>query len=133
MILALLPLLLKAQLSITVQVSDFISDEGKAHYYLFEEGQELSFSSAPLQHVKAPITNKAGRIVFEDVKPGTYAVMVFHDEDDNGEMKHYFFGPPKEGIGASNNPKGHAKFEDAQFELNKENLTFQVKMNYVFR
>jgi uncharacterized protein (DUF2141 family) len=34
---------------------------------------------------------------FRDVMPGTYAVIVFHDENKNGKMDKNFMGTPQEG------------------------------------
>jgi len=38
---------------------------------------------------------------------GKYAVSVFHDENSNGKLDTNFLGIPREGVGASNNAKGH--------------------------
>ena len=45
---------------------------------------------------------------------------VFHDENMNQKLDKDFVGIPKEGYGASNNPKkkiGPPSFEDASFRL----------------
>lgn len=40
---------------------------------------------------------------FLGLPPGTYAVSVYQDEDDNGELDTNVFGAPTEGYGASRN------------------------------
>jgi uncharacterized protein (DUF2141 family) len=53
------------------------------------------------QYVKT--ANGHARCVFDKLKPGTYAVMVHHDENGNRKMDMNLFGMPLEGYGASNN------------------------------
>jgi len=57
---------------------------------------------------------------FNDLKMGTYAVSVLHDENNNDKMDTNFFGIPKEGYGASLNHY-HAtsapKFLESKFNL----------------
>jgi uncharacterized protein (DUF2141 family) len=65
---------------------------------------------------------------------GTYAVYVFHDEDHNKKLKTNFFGMPKEGMGVSNNAKGHfghPKYDDAKFNFNKPEQTISISLSYL--
>ena len=45
-------------------------------------------------------------IVFTQLVPGRYAVIVFHDENDNGRPDENAWGVPTEGYGFSNNAEG---------------------------
>jgi uncharacterized protein (DUF2141 family) len=45
-------------------------------------------------------------IVFTQLIPGRYAVIVFHDENDNGRLDENSWGVPTEGYGFSNNAEG---------------------------
>lgn len=45
-------------------------------------------------------------ISFLDLPPGRYAIIVFHDEDDNGLLDMNLLGIPTEGYGFSNNASG---------------------------
>lgn len=56
---------------------------------------------------------------FNGLPPGQYAVMVMHDENENGKLDTNFIGMPTEGYGFSNDPKVLRKptFEEARFEL----------------
>ena len=53
------------------------------------------------------------------VHEGTIAIVVYHDEDSNGDLKTGLFWRPKEGFAFSNNytPKGSPKFKKAAIEL----------------
>lgn len=56
---------------------------------------------------------------------GTYALTVFHDTDNDGELDTNFIGIPKEPIAMSNNAVakfGPPKYEDAVFTLGAEPL-----------
>ncbi len=66
---------------------------------------------------------KEGTVVgeFKDVPFGTYAVAVFHDENENKKLDTNFMGIPKEAYGFSNNASGFMgppSFKDAAFKVN---------------
>lgn len=44
--------------------------------------------------------------VFTQLRPGRYAVIVFHDENDNGRLDKGSWGVPTEGYGFSNDAQG---------------------------
>lgn len=57
---------------------------------------------------------------FTNVPDGSYAVSVFHDENNDGKLDTNFLGIPKEDTGSSNNAParfGPPKWEDAKFEV----------------
>ena len=62
-------------------------------------------------------------MTFENIPEGTYAVSIFHDENNNDKLDSNFIGIPKEDYGCSNNAKGFMgppKWKDAKFELNSD-------------
>ena len=76
---------------------------------------------------------KADAIQIADVKPGTYAVALIHDENANGKMDLRLF-LPREGFGFSRNPKigmGPPKFESAQFTVGTDDAHYAVHMKYI--
>ena len=62
---------------------------------------------------------------------GTIAVVVYHDEDGNGELKTGFLWRPKEGFALSNNytPKGRPKFKKTAIEL-VHGEPVNIELNY---
>ncbi|MEP2102040.1 MAG: DUF2141 domain-containing protein [Parasphingorhabdus sp.] len=75
----------------------------------------------------------AGNVKIANVKPGTYAVALVHDENANGKMDLRLF-LPREGFGFSRNPKigmGPPKFKSAQFTIGADNVNYAVKMKYI--
>lgn len=73
------------------------------------------------------------RCDFEDIPPGTYALVVIHDENMNGKLDRNVLGIPTEGYGFSNDPKSvfHApSFSAASFSYNGEDLELTVRLRY---
>jgi uncharacterized protein (DUF2141 family) len=44
--------------------------------------------------------------VVKNLTPGSYAIIVFHDENDNGKLDENYWGVPTEGYAFSNNAQG---------------------------
>ena len=70
-------------------------------------------------------------IPLSKVHEGTIAIVVYHDEDSNGELKTGLFWRPKEGFAFSNNyaPKGPPKFKKSAIELIHSEPVV-IKLNY---
>jgi uncharacterized protein (DUF2141 family) len=61
-----------------------------------------------------------GGVIFSNLKPGRYALIVFHDENANGRLDKNFFGVPTEPYGFSNDAQGFLgapSFDDAAILL----------------
>ena len=61
---------------------------------------------------------------FTDIPVGTYAIAVWHDENEDKKMNKNIFGAPKESYGFSNNiygTFGPPKFEKVSFKVEAEN------------
>jgi uncharacterized protein (DUF2141 family) len=71
---------------------------------------------------KLPLTGNELVIDFGDLPEGRYAIKIFQDENENGEIDKSFMGVPIEGYGFSNNGGafGPVSFEDASFVLDKK-------------
>jgi uncharacterized protein (DUF2141 family) len=79
-----------------------------------------------------PADSSRVECTFQDLPIGTYAITIYHDEDNNGEMNRSWIGMPKEGYAFSNNFTSlikPASFKDAAFQLQKD-TTLEIKMNY---
>jgi uncharacterized protein (DUF2141 family) len=108
--------------TVTLEVNGIASTEGQLMVVLFDQAQgfpnkpDLAFRKA-LAAPETPTT----RVSFADVPAGTYAAMVVHDENGNGEVDTRWPIPiPKEPMGASRDAKfamGPPKFNAAAFEV----------------
>ncbi len=66
-----------------------------------------------------------------DLPYGTYAISLYHDENNNGEMDANFMKIPKEPYGFSNNARGMfgpPKFEEAQFSFSNTDQQIRIKI-----
>ena len=123
MLLFLMSILLTNQPNgdLTVTIFNFRNNQGQVSVAL--SNREDAFPKYPEKAVKivlAPISNKKSIVIFKSLPPGVYAISVFHDENKNGKMDSNFFGIPKEGVGASNDVKGHLgppHYKDAKFNF----------------
>lgn len=68
------------------------------------------------------------------VPPGTYAVSIYQDENENGKLDQNFLGIPKEPIGFGNNyrPSGKPDFEAASIEHTPTSKQEAIKLFTVF-
>ena len=77
-----------------------------------KEGKALAKTSTPA---------KAGsvKLQFTDLPPGKYAVILYHDENNDGQMDKRFGMIPIEGYGLSNNIKASGKpsFDQCAFDV----------------
>lgn len=66
---------------------------------------------------------------FENVTPGTYAVSVLHDENNNMAMDFESNGMPKENYGMSGNlmEMGPPTFEGSKFEVEGEDVELKIR------
>lgn len=121
--------------SIAVTVTSLRSDGGRIIALLYDSSQ--GFPTKPgrarVAH-KATITDRAARLRFVGVAPGTYAISILHDENDNGKLDTNLIGIPKEGVGASNNAKGKMgppKYADAKFRVAADEVVQVIEIQYV--
>ena len=83
---------------------------------------------------KSDISNGHAVCEFAGIASGTYAVSVFHDENSNGKLDTNIMGIPREGVGASNNARGHfgpPKFAAAAFPFSGGRIDLKITINYL--
>jgi uncharacterized protein (DUF2141 family) len=94
------------------------SDAGQLMIGLYDS--QANWKEALDNSARVGLLNDKGRLIgvtmraktgsqsigFLQLPPGDYAVLVFHDENDNGVLDKGAFGIPTEGYGFSNNAKG---------------------------
>jgi uncharacterized protein (DUF2141 family) len=82
---------------------------------------------------KLPIRGDRVRLAFEDVPYGEYALVVLHDEDDDGALARGWLGLPAEGLAFSNGARirrGPPSFEEARFALDRPRVELDVDLQY---
>jgi uncharacterized protein (DUF2141 family) len=91
-------------------------------------------SNRAVGHAKSEISHGHAVCEFSGVAAGRYAVSVFHDENSNGKLDTNLLGIPREGVGASNNAKGHfgpPKFDAAAFQFPGGRLDLKITITYL--
>ncbi|HKW33045.1 MAG TPA: DUF2141 domain-containing protein [Candidatus Acidoferrum sp.] len=120
---------------IRVEVVGLHSDKGQVLCALYSSRDGFPKQSEKASaRVSSAIADKKAVCEFSGMAPGTYAVSVFHDENSNGKLDTKFMGIPREGVGASNNAKGHfgpPKFEAAAFPFSGGRLELKITINYL--
>ena len=77
--------------------------------------------------------DKQARCDFQDIAPGTYALVVAHDENMNGKLDTDWIGVPTEGYGFSNDVKvwlSVPPFSAAGFPFDGKNLDLTISLHY---
>jgi len=72
-------------------------------------------------------------VTFPGLQPGTYAVVCFHDENDNNHFDKSWLGVPEEGWAVSNNIRPTLRaptFQEACFTVKNADLALAVTIRY---
>jgi uncharacterized protein (DUF2141 family) len=128
-----------------VSVDGVRSDKGEILIGLFDhvDGFEHAIANAtkdglaadPGRLVGISIRAKAGvqSAAFPQLAPGRYALVVVHDENDNGRLDTNALGVPTEGYGFSNNAQGllgAPSFDAAAVTVGEEDVGVTISLIY---
>ena len=113
--------------TITVVIENVLSDGGTILGGLhtsetFMKGEGVINATVPAKVGEVTLT-------FEDVEPGTYAIMLMHDANDNKQMDMDTSGRPTESYATSGemNLYGPPSFDTAKFEVTGENQEIRIR------
>jgi len=112
-----------AQSKLEVTVKNIKESKGTIRVTLFNS--ESDFLKQPLESkvVKAEVNQTS--VVFDNLKPGVYAVSVIHDVNENKELDKGMMGIPQEPYGFSNDARG--RFGPPSYEESKLTVNGVVK------
>jgi uncharacterized protein (DUF2141 family) len=116
-----------SQTKLHVTVTQIKGHKGDIVVGIFDS--DKSFLKQPIDAKTTTASGDSVTVVFENVKPGKYAVSVFHDANKNKDLDKNKLGIPKEGFGFSNNvtgAMGPPAFERAQFDLSPEQKAMEI-------
>jgi uncharacterized protein (DUF2141 family) len=130
--------LMQAQLPpenlIHVEIAGLLNDKGQVLCAIYSSADGFPREGdKALAHANSPISGRHAVCDFPGLNAGTYAISAFHDENSNGKLDTNFMGIPREGVGASNNAKGHfgpPKFDAAVFRFSGSRLELKIIVNY---
>ncbi len=115
---------------LTFIVSGIPDNVGQVIVQLYKKGDDLP--NAPFIRLKSKIKNRRAALVSDNLPYGDYAAIIFHDQNQNGELDHRF-GLPNEPMTFTNNWElslfsGMPSFEKLKFVYSAENPLFMVAM-----
>jgi uncharacterized protein (DUF2141 family) len=112
--------------TITATVVNVSSDSGKVGFALYNKS---TFRMKPLQGASSVIKDGKSIVVFDNVEVGEYAIICYHDKNDNNKMDFRTNGMPLEDYGASNNSMsfGPPNYDDAKFMVTDKNVSLEIR------
>lgn len=128
-----------------LMVTGIRSDRGALMIGLYDS--PAKFNAATSQASSVALLSDRGRLVgvtmraspgslgigFLQLPPGRYAVIVFHDENDNGLLDSNFLGLPTEGYGFSNDAAGFfgaPSFDAASVTVGSGDRVIVISLTY---
>jgi uncharacterized protein (DUF2141 family) len=121
----------QAEASLAVDAEGFTSGDGHAVARIYAAGDDVM--GEPRWTVRAEIAQ--GRARFEkSLPPGRYAVVVYHDRNDNDRLDHNMFGFPAEPLGSSGGfelslTSGLPSFAKLRFDLPAAGTAIRVRVH----
>jgi uncharacterized protein (DUF2141 family) len=103
-----------------VEVHGFRSAEGALAIALFDDAAHFDGRTQAIRKAYLTIENREARWIVEDLPPGEYALLAYHDVNGNGELDFRPLGIPKEPIAVSNGARrllGPPRFDAAKFAV----------------
>jgi uncharacterized protein (DUF2141 family) len=119
---------------IQVEIAGLRNNRGQVYCQLFQSAQNFpSNTDGNASSTASTIRNRRAECDFENLDPGSYAVLVFHDEDSTHVLELNPDGTPREGVGLSNNPNtssGPLSYGAAKFPYRSGTLNLTINMEY---
>jgi len=119
--------------ALRLEVSEFRNPTGTLNCRLFSQPADFPDGEGAVT-VRAAIDGKQAVCAFANLRPGTYAVAVVHDENGNGRLDRNLLGVPSEGYGVSNNRTyslSSPKWDESKFTLAaNEPVVLRVSLRY---
>lgn len=113
--------------TISVEILNVTSDNGKIVYGIYTKD---SFMKKPTFSKTAKIKDGKSVVTFTDIPAGEYAVICFHDKNDNDKMDFETNGMPQEDYGVSNNklnPFGPPVWNDGKFNFDGDEEKISIR------
>ncbi|MEO0872832.1 MAG: DUF2141 domain-containing protein [Pseudomonadota bacterium] len=116
--------------SLTVTLTNIENTTGIIRLGVFA-GEEDYENGGGVTGANVAVDESTETVTIDGLTPGTYAIKLYHDVDDDGEMDTNPFGMPTEPFGFSNDARGRfgpAKWADAKFDLTSGENAHAIKV-----
>ncbi len=118
--------------TLVIEVNGLRSGKGDIHYAVYKSPEHFPTREGRIANGNVPAKSAGVVIPVEGLKPGLYAVAVYHDENRNDEFDQGLFGFPLEDYGFSNNASGFLgppSFKDAAVELKSDRVRTIIRLD----
>lgn len=118
--------------TLVIEVKGLRSGKGDVHYAVYESPKHFPTREGRIANGNVPAKSAGVVIPIKGLKPGLYAVAVYHDENRNDEFDQGLFGIPLEDYGFSNNASGFLgppSFKDAAVELKGDRVRTIIRLD----
>ncbi|WP_254173022.1 DUF2141 domain-containing protein [Planktothrix pseudagardhii] len=121
---------------ITLSIDGLKNKNGQVCVSLFASNKGFpSNGDDAIQKRCTRITEVPVIMTFDNLQPGSYAIAVLHDANNDKTANRNGLGIPIEGFGFSKNPAiltGPPKFNDAAVVVAGDNTNINIKLQYLF-
>jgi len=120
---------------VVIEVTNLRNEDGVVRACMTRDSQRFPRCQDSTQGYRAVVpAGEATTLRFTNVQPGTYAIALLHDENDNGKADRVLGMMPREGFGFSNDAPvnmGPPDFEDAAITVGARELHQTIRMRYM--
>ena len=115
----------------TVIIPNVEHDRGYIDVKIYDSKDSFLKEDEAVEAVRKKVNKGEVVVPLKKIHEGQIAIVVYHDEDGDGELKTGLFWRPKEGFAFSNNysPKGPPKFKKAAIIL-EHGVPVEIELNY---
>ena len=115
----------------TVIIPNVEHDRGYIDLKIYDSKESFLKEDEAVEAVRKKVNKGEVVVPLTKIHEGQIAIVVYHDEDGDGELKTGLFWRPKEGFAFSNNysPKGPPKFKKAAIIL-EHGVPVEIELNY---
>ena len=119
-----------ADLKVTVQ--DIHPGPGSIRVALYVDADSFRHENRAFRVLSVPAKPDSVDLLFKDIPPGRYAVLAYHDENDNKKLDLVMGMFPDEGWGLSNDPTviGPPRFDPSAFDVVEPTTGMSVRLHY---
>ena len=115
----------------TVIIPNVEHNKGYIDIKIYDSKDSFLKEDEAVEAVRKKVNKGKVVVPLTKIHEGEIAIVVYHDEDGDGELKTSLFWRPKEGFAFSNNynPKGPPKFKKAAIML-EHGVPVEIELNY---
>ena len=115
----------------TVIIPNVEHNKGYIDIKIYDSKDSFLKEDEAVEAVRKKVNKGKVVVPLTKIHEGDIAIVIYHDEDGDGELKTGLFWRPKEGFAFSNNynPKGPPKFKKAAIML-EHGVPVEIELNY---